>query len=418
MKNLFTIIFAFALATGAFGQKANQLGPQFEESLKSDTVRTSGYPKVWVGGDFAMQFQALKHHADTARLIPLGNNLNLPTANFNLGARLADGIEVNLTTYLSSRHHTDAWVKGGYLLIDKLPFLNSPAVDRLMDLLTLRVGVMELNYGDAHFRRTDNGNALRNPFVGGLIMDAFTTAPALELYFNTNGLLLMGGLTTGSVNPAIVGYNAATKTYTAFNAGKELGFYGKVGYDKQITDDFRFRATLSGFTMAQNHAGSLYNGDRAGSRFYLVMQRQTFNPADVDISANFLTGLWGPGTTRKDNSLMANLFTKFHGLELFGTLEAAKGTTVAGADFNFKQYAVEGLYRFGGSEQFYVGAKYNAVKNQTPSRVNRVEVGAGYMPVKNIILKAEYVKQNYKQFDIYGGNGGFNGAVVEAAVSF
>jgi hypothetical protein len=412
MKNLFAIIFALALTTGAFGQQ------KFEESLKNDTVRTSGYPKVWVGGDFAMQFQALKHHADTAHLIPLGSNLNLPTANLNLGAKLADGIEVNLTTYLSSRHHNDAWVKGGYLLVDKLPFLNSAAIDRIMDFLTLRVGVMELNYGDAHFRRTDNGNAFRNPFVGGLIMDAFTTAPALELYFNTNGFLLMGGMTTGSVNPAIVGYNAATKTYTEFNAGKELGFYGKVGYDKQISNDFRFRATLSGFHMAQNHAGSLYNGDRAGSRYYLVMQRETNNPGDVDIAANAFTGNWGPGTVSKDNSLMANVFTKFKGLEFFGTLEGAKGTTVAGSDFNFGQYSVEGLYRFGKDEQFYAGAKYNAVKNQTPSRVNRLEIGAGWLPLKNIILKAEYVDQKYSHFDVYGGNGGFNGFMVETAISF
>jgi hypothetical protein len=412
MKNYLAIIFALVLTTGAFGQT------KFEESLKSDTVRTSVYPKVWVGGDFAMQFQALSHHADTAHLIPLGNNINLPTANFNLGAHLADGIEVNITTYLSSRHHNDAWVKGGYILLDKLPFIHSSAVDRLMDFLTLRVGVMELNYGDAHFRRTDNGNALRNPFVGGLVMDAFTTAPAAELYFNANGFLLMGGLTTGSVNPALTGYNSVSRTYTEFNAGKELGYYGKIGYDKQVSDAFRFRATLSGFTMAQNHAGSLYNGDRAGSRFYLVMQRATNSAADLDIAANAFTGNWGPGTTRKDNSVMANIFAKVMGLELFGTLEQAKGTTVAGAPFNFKQYGVEGLYRFGGSEQFYVGGKYNAVKNQTPARVNRLEVGAGWLPIKNIILKAEYVKQNYKNFDIYGGNGGFNGVMVETAVSF
>ena len=34
---------------------------------------------------------------------------------------------------------------------------------------------MEINYGDAHFRRSDNGNAIYNPFVGNYIMDAFTT---------------------------------------------------------------------------------------------------------------------------------------------------------------------------------------------------------------------------------------------------
>ncbi|HEX2975719.1 MAG TPA: hypothetical protein VHO68_07250, partial [Bacteroidales bacterium] len=167
-----------------------------------------------------------------------------------------------------------------------------------------------------------------------------------------------------------------------------------------------------------NHFGSLYYGDRTGSRFYLVMQRQTGNAGDVDISSNFTTGNWGPGFTNRDNSLMANLFTKFHGLEFFGTLERAKGTTLSGADFNFGQYGVEGLFRFGKDEQFYAGAKYNAAKNQTPSRVNRLEVGAGWKPIPNIIIKAEYVDQNYKNFDIYGGGAGFDGFMVETAVSF
>lgn len=416
MKKFASLIFFAVLTISAFSQEPNFFSRQnFEESL--DNV-SADRPRVWVGGDFAMQFQGLNHHADTAHLIPLGKNINLPTANFNLGATLTDGVEVNLTTYLSSRHHEDTWVKGGYLLIDKMPFFKSPVIDRIMDYLTLKVGVMEINYGDAHFRRTDNGYALRNPFVGNYIIDAFTTAPALEALVRANGFLVMGGITTGTLKPELVTYSAFTKTYNAVNAGKELAFYGKIGYDKQVSDAFRFRATLSGYHANRNHFGSLYFGDRTGSRFYLVMQRQTGSAGDVDISSNFTTGNWGPGFTNKDNSAMANLFTKFHGLEFFGTLEKAKGTTLSGANFDFSQYGVEGLFRFGKDEQFYAGAKYNAAKNQTPSRVNRIEVGAGWKPIPNIVIKAEYVDQNYKNFDIYGGGAGFDGFMVETAVSF
>lgn len=115
---------------------------------------------------------------------------------------------------------------------------------------------------------------------------------------------------------------------------------------------------------------------------------------------------------------MLNLFTKFHGAEFFGTLEKVKGTLVNGTEFDYGQFAVEGLYRFGGEEQFYAGVKYNAAKNDTPARINRLEVGAGWFPVKNIIIKAEYVDQNYEHFDMYGGQGGFNGMMVEAGISF
>ena len=80
------------------------------------------------------------------------------------------------------------------------PFFILTAVDNAMDYLTLKVGVMEMNYGDEHFRRSDNGEVINNPFVGNYIMDAFTTAPGLEIMFrNPAGLIAMGGLTTGSL---------------------------------------------------------------------------------------------------------------------------------------------------------------------------------------------------------------------------
>ena len=409
MKNIILILFSFFLAAATFGQ-------QFEESVASD--ENAGFPKVSLGGDFTMQFQALEHHADTARLIPLGKGINLPTANLNLGAVIADGIEVNLTTYLSSRHHNEAWVKGGYILVDKLPFIKSPAVTRAMDFLTFKIGVMELNYGDAHFRRTDNGRAILNPFVGNYIIDGFTTAPAFEAWYKNNGILVMGAVTTGTLKPSLVGYSASTKVYTPYNVVDELGFYGKIGYDKQISGDFRLRITASAYHTSKHHNGSLYFGDRAGSRFYLVMQRATNNASDVDQAANAFTGNWGPGFTNKDNSLMLNLFTKYKGLELFTTYESLKGTLVSGADFDFSQYALEGLYRFGTNDQFFGGLRYNAAKNQTGSKVNRLEASAGWAPVKNVVLKAEYVDQNYSNFNVYGGNAGFNGMMIESTVSF
>src|SRR4030042_831434 len=140
MKQIITVFYILMVTVSMYGQ-------QFEESLMD--VEYQGKPVIMVGADFAMQFQALEHHADST-LIPLGKGINLPTANLNLNAVLADGIKVNLTTYLSSRHHVEAWVKGGYLLIDKMPFLHSGFIDRAMEFLIFKVGVMELNYGDAH----------------------------------------------------------------------------------------------------------------------------------------------------------------------------------------------------------------------------------------------------------------------------
>lgn len=394
----------------------------YAQTFEPDPISNSDFEKVKVrvGADFAMQYQSLSHSADSL-LIPLGTGLNLPTANFTINADLARGIQVNLTTYLSSRHHVEAWVKGGYLLMDELPFLNSDAVDNIMDYLTLKAGVMELNYGDAHFFRSDNGRVINNPFVGNYIMDAFTTAPAFEALFRHNGILAMAAITTGSLRPQLSGYSGFSGTYSEYHAYEELAAYWKAGYDSELSDDIRVRATISGYHSKNNHFGSLYSGDRTGSRFYLVMQPQTGDGAnDVDPSSGHTTGRWGPGFSDELNAFMFNLFAKVKGFELFGTYEMNAGTSpFNGSEFNFNQIGVQGLYRFGKAEQFYAGAKYNTVSNSNDMSVDRIEAGGGWNLTENILVKLDYVNQNYTNFiSTYGENAGFKGLMFEAAISF
>ncbi len=105
--------------------------------------------------------------------------------------------------YLSSRHHPETWVKGGFVQIDKMTFLNSEVVNNIMEFVTIRVGHMEINYGDARFRRTDNGNAFHNPFVGNYIMDAFTTEIGGEVYFQARGFLAMLAATGGEIQGGV-----------------------------------------------------------------------------------------------------------------------------------------------------------------------------------------------------------------------
>ena len=54
------------------------------------------------------------------------------------------------------------------------------------------------------------------------------------------------------------------------------------------------------------------------------------------------------------------------------------------------------------------------------SDIDRIEVAAGWYPVKNLLLKGEYVKQQYKDFpeteSLYKGE--FSGFVIEAVVGF
>jgi hypothetical protein len=383
---LFSLAVLFSL--GAFAQ-------QFEKPQIDD--KEINKLKVKVGGDFALQLQMLDHEAPV-ELIDLKNNFNLPTANLNITADLAPGIQLFMNNYMSSRHHNEAWVEGGYLTIDKFPFL--PSADNLMKDFTIRAGVMMPNYGDAHFYRSNNAFVINNPFVGNWIMDAYTTNPGLEILFRKNGFLALVGTNNGRMN-----YGRGN------DIGEDLVFNWKLGYDNYLTDDLRLRATFSGYHVGEGHSGStLWDGDRAGARYYNVMQTAE---ADGD---NFRSGRWSPDSNQTEmNSYMANLFLQFHGLEVFGIYETMKGVR-GGNDQHFTQTALQAIYRLG---DFYVGTRLNKVSDNNDSSVNRFNIGGGWYMVNNVLVKLDYVNQEYEgaaHGSIDGGK--FNGLVLEAAISF
>lgn len=233
----FIKISALALAFGltttmqaqvTFGNMQNMISRdknginQFD--VKKDNVEYKGL-SVDLGAAFALQFQALNSfNAQDATTLPasvsnyrlnnLANNLNLPIANMTFGAQLADGVRVNLDLYLSARHHNETWVKGGYLQIDKLDFIKKDFLAGFMKYATIKVGQMENNYGDAHFRRSDNGSALANPFIENNIMDAFITEPGVEVYYNRSGFVSMIGCTNSKLNQNVAEFVPGTPTAT------------------------------------------------------------------------------------------------------------------------------------------------------------------------------------------------------------
>src|SRR5450755_3192781 len=186
------------------------------ETTKNDT--TSFYKThVKVGGSFEQSFQSLKDKNTASPLTlpgfvgnvnsiePLTAGFDLAAANLNIDAQLSDGIRVSLTTYLASRHHEDTWVKGGYIQFDKLLFLHSKLVDQVMKSVTIKIGQFDVDYGDQHYRRSDGGNTIYNPFVENYIMDEFATEIGGEIYYHhQSGFFVMGGITNGELNPTVV----------------------------------------------------------------------------------------------------------------------------------------------------------------------------------------------------------------------
>lgn len=387
----------------------DQRGLHIFETPKEPGVPYDGFRIYW-GASFAQQFQMLDHENQVGpedpelQLSDIGGGFNLATANLYLGAQLAEGIRVHLTTYLSSRHHPEAWVKDGYVLIDGAPMLESEALDQLMEYVTVRLGHFEINYGDSHFRRTDNGNAMHNPFVGNLIMDAFTTEIGGEVYVRTpSGLFAMGSVTGGEIRGTVQRPD-----------DRSPAFIGKVGFDRQMNDDLRVRLTGSAYHTSASVSNTLYGGDRAGSRYYDVM------------NGDFTSGRFNPGMRDNVTALMLNPFVKFQGLEVFGTFERAEGSAAnEQEDREWTQQAIEGIYRFYDDESLYVGARYNQVSGPLQGSlldvdIDRVQVGAGWFLTPQLLMKAEYVTQNYTGFPDTNilHEGKFNGLMVEGVISF
>ena len=421
----------------------DQRGVNVFETSKTDTVVYDGL-KVRVGANFTQGFQSLKHsNSSGVALYNMQSGFPLAQANLNLDIQIVDGVRVSLVSYMASHHHNEFWVKGGYIQIDKVGFMNSELLNKIWTDLTLKVGHMEINYGDAHFRRSDGGNTFWNPFMENNIMDAFTTEIGAELYWQKKGIIAMAGATNGEIQGSVVGGDKRAPS-----------IYGKLGYDKVIAEDIRFRITGSLLTKNSSVNGTLFSGDRTGSNYQYVME-----PEAATLTGNAFAGRYNPNFKDNVTTFVINSFVKAAGFELFGTCEIAKGKNavenaevfynanvldatifVKQSDRKFTQLAVDVLYRFGKREQFYLGAKYNTLNgtqafNQTTNAalvgginqgtrsdvsIDRTTVGAGWFITPNILVKGEYVTQKYKDFptgNILEG-GKFDGFVLQGVIAF
>ncbi|QOI95982.1 MAG: hypothetical protein HRU69_00165 [Flammeovirgaceae bacterium] len=393
------------------------------------------------------------------QLYEMSAGFPLAQANLYFDVQLADGVRLHLANYMASHHHNEFWVKGGYLQVDKVSFLNSAFMDKLWTNLSLRVGHMEINYGDAHFRRSDGGHTLWNPFIENNIMDAFTTEIGWELYWYKNDLMLMMGYTDGEIQGNVTKPNE-----------RDPNLYWKAAYDKNVNEDLRVRLSGTFLTTKSSIRNTLYGGDRTGSNYQFVMDNNA-----ATVTTAFTSGRFNPGITDNITSWVINPFIKFKGLELFGTYEVATGNSpVENGELQYSdptnndgtlkpvfdkldkrkatQSAVDLLYRFGKKEQFFVGVKYNSVDaeialgqatntasyiyqgDRVDVTIKRTAFAGGWFITKNVLLKGEYVNQKYTGFPEFFdnrstsaagfkdtsmfANGEFKGFVIQGVVTF
>ena len=181
-------------------------------------------------------------------------------------------------------------------------------------------------------------------------MDAFTTEVGAEVILRNKGIIAMGSLTGGEVRGTVLSPRQRSASYI-----------GKLGFDRQVNPNLRVRLTGSMYKTNNSASNTLYGGDRAGSRYYYVVE----NTAATE-SAQFTSGAINPGFRNKVTAFQVNPFVKFGGLELFGVIERAEGRASAeAANRAIRQYALDTIYRVGPSDELFIAARYNKVKDSS-----------------------------------------------------
>jgi hypothetical protein len=390
---------------------------------------------------------------------------NLAMANLNFDMQIGDGVRVCLENYMSARHHNEFWVKGGYIQFDKLPMFGSPKW--FTNYLRVKIGHFQPNFGDMQFRRSDGGNTMFNPFVENGIIDPFTTEIGGEVYvFPIKGVMLMGGMSSGFINGNILKPLESVNKFGAVANKRSPSIFGKVAYDNNF-NALRFRLSASVYNNSNSTSNTLLAGDRTGSHYFGIMEPAAIKGLPTSIGTadatkggpNFTSGRFNPSFSNRVTGISISPFVKFHGLEVFAAYDLYKGSvygdtlTDSRGNVNWEKRAasqvlVEGVYRCLKNEQAFIGARfikatiepsgvkykdvagktYNAATNpldddksgQAKVSIDRLAFSAGWFPTKNLLLKAEYMIENYKDFPLadYRYEGKVSGFMVEAVIGF
>jgi hypothetical protein len=223
------------------------------------------------------------------------------------------------------------------------------------------------------------------------------------------GGFLMGGITNGEVRGTIL------------NPGRRSpAFLAKLGVDRQVNEKLRVRLSGSTFNQARSNNQTLYTGDRAGSRYYDVME----NTVSTE-TAQAWSGAINPGLSSEMHAVVINPFIKYRGLEFFGNFERARGRAAGETSRRqWNQNVAEGTYRFL-NDKLYVSGRYNTAEGRLQGftqdgRVERTQFGGGWFITPLVLTKVEYVTQKYNDFpatDIRSG-GKFDGFMVEGTIAF
>jgi len=325
---------------------------------------------------------------------PLEPGIQTPFGQFSLLADFDGAMEVYFDIYIATRPHEDLLqADEGFLLLRQLPgpLGENSLVNAFFERANVKFGAFEIDYGDHHYRRSNNADVQRNPLIGNYVIDPRTTDIGAEI-FSVPGAHFLNWLVGVGVG------NTGD-----FQAERGWQFHGKLYGNSYVG----LRPSVSFFWA--DHAGNPTGFPNSGSKSDLFRSNRSGGPYEDVFAAGNAPGQVTPGNGQNVAAVEFDLTWQTARQEIFGycgmvqdsdTNGSAAGTPTE----SWMYYATEGVYRF--TPRAYMAARYSAasalhlVSSADNSRdvpsdgtIHRFQVGGGYWLHETILAKLEYVHE-------------------------
>ena len=330
-------------------------------------------------------------------------------------------IQVVFDMYLSSRNHpSQTYGNEGYIILRGVPenLQGLKFLEPVLQKVDIKAGHMLVDFGDAAEHRTNNAIAQKNPLVGNFVIDPNIVSIGAQVSSKPNGRY--GWL---------VGVSNGTTTED-WNTGRGLAYNGKLIFYpvKSLRTSVSYIGTDQSDNPTKAAGGSamqMFSGNRSGERYAGVM------------GGGQAPGGVFPQAGEKFSAAQFDVtFDNGSPLELYGHYGVTQDKDINGSaagtpEEKWRYVAGDVVYRI--TPALYAAARYSnastsmlagAASNGT---VDRYQIGGGLWLSKNLLVKMEYVNQQYDGFAVgqvvnngiqAWKNPSFSGVISEVSFSF
>ncbi len=339
-------------------------------------------------------------------------------ANLHLYTTIYDGMDVYSEFYLGSRNHLGYLMdREGYVMLTRFPD-NVLGLNQILNYFKIKAGHFEIDFGNARSSRSDNGEVQANSLVGNAIVDPNTVEGGMELIGNLGPLGWVAGLSNGL-------------TTEGFMTNRHFAAHGKLSYepaDKTYVLAFSYYRVDQSDTSA--NTTELFAANRSNSRYATVIDGPSdgnAGQAKMGRGVNIEAWQLDAATRLLDTLEVKGIFGKLVDADLNGS---SAGEPVE----RWTYFVAESKWTF--CPGLYLAARYSEADADTykdvamNAKIRRAQAGIGFWMTPEMLLKTEYVFQQYSGFvstagqyvnskdtrSDYTDNPNFSGLIMEVSV--